>query len=172
MTTIATDGKSMAGDGLECEGNTITGRSVVKVERLPDGRIVGVSGRFTDAIAFRRWLTEGGAKPKVGEMGALVLCPDGTVLWYDKALEPLPSEIPAAVGCGMDHALTAMDAGCAPERAVELAALRDPRTGGNISVLYLEPDPRIRAQGMTATEILGDLEVRQLALSGGLSACQ
>ncbi len=139
MTTIACDGRSMAGDGREIECNTITGNAVSKVRRLDDGRIVGIAGNVTDGNAFVRWLSEGGQKPKLPNFKALVLSPDGSLTWYDAKLEGLNSEAPAAIGSGMDHALTAMDAGCSPERAVELAALRDPGTGGKITVIHLQP---------------------------------
>lgn len=60
MTTIATDGKSMAGDGV-CSGNGIRhGLSVRKVHLLPDGRIVGIAGCSYAHAAFLPWLTAGG----------------------------------------------------------------------------------------------------------------
>lgn len=111
---------------------------MVKVERLADGRIVGISGNAGHGRAFIRWLVEAGPKPKLGQFKALVLDLSGLVTWYNKDLEALRSETPAAIGSGMDHALSAMDAGCSPHRAVELAALRDPNTGGQITVLHLE----------------------------------
>lgn len=143
MTTIACDGKSMAADGMvSCEG-TVFGRNAVKVRRLNDGRIVGVCGSAYNIEPFSEWLNDGGDKPELpDEFEALVLRPDGICLCYNNKCQSIVEELPTASGGGKDFALAALDAGCSPERAVEIACQRALGTGGKITVIHLEPPLR------------------------------
>lgn len=59
MTTIATDGRSMAGDGAQFMGEIQRAANAAKVVRLPDGGLVGCSGNSNDCEAFRQWLIAG-----------------------------------------------------------------------------------------------------------------
>ncbi len=138
MTTIATDGKSMAGDGRTHLRGTITNDEAVKVERLRDGRLFGACGSVQDSTQVRNWLNDGGDKPQVDDdFGALLLSTDGSIHWLSRKLEPEPASAPAAMGSGMDFALGAMLAGREPAFAVNIAAKRDVYTGGTITVLHL-----------------------------------
>lgn len=56
MTTIATDGISMASDGLVTAEGFITQTDFRKVVKLIDGRIVGGCGSAFDLENFIRWL--------------------------------------------------------------------------------------------------------------------
>jgi ATP-dependent HslUV protease subunit HslV len=139
MTTIATDGKSMAGDGLANAHGTIVDRSYVKVWRTPGGALIGCAGIRADALAFFAWKC-GGDRPKIKKsFEALVLLPSGSLTYCcETDLDGCESEAPTAIGSGMDFAFGAMDAGASPERAVEIAGQRNPYTGGTITVLHLE----------------------------------
>lgn len=139
MTTIATDGRSMAGDGISTHHDMIADRQLEKVWRLNDGRIVGCAGDRADALAFRDWLN-GGERPKIKRrFEGLALSPDGALTFYNETcLEGMPAEAPAAVGSGMDFAVGALDNGATAQRAVEIAAGRDIRSGGKITVISLE----------------------------------
>lgn len=139
MTTIATDGRSMAGDGL-CTGNGLVhGMAVRKVARLADGRIVGVAGTPYAIPVFLKWIEKGGDKPKLPDcFEALVLHPDGSCLTYNDDCHSFAQEVPAVTGSGGPLALGAMLAGASPARAVEVAAMRDTCTGGTIIALELE----------------------------------
>lgn len=140
MTTVACDGKSMAGDGLETADNTIVGYSVDKVFKLADGSILGAAGQSSDIKLFMDWLEdddEDSKPPKVKDFAALVLDTDGQLFYYDDTLAPTQSESPAAIGTGKDHALTAMDMGADAHTAVEMAARRDVFTGGDITSLKI-----------------------------------
>lgn len=138
MTTIATDGKSMAGDG-QCQDqfDTITNMDHVKVVRLKDGRIVGGAGNSFDFASWIEWL-EGGkinecpieAKQFVG----LILNRDGSVLWVDHKGREAPVPTPCAVGSGQQYALGAMHAGATPEQAVAAGIAYDVWSGGFITV--------------------------------------
>lgn len=139
MTTIATDGRSMAGDG-PCTGNGLVhGFDTQKVFKLEDGRIVGMCGTAYGMPVFVEWLNGGGEKPKLFEgFEALVLSPDGTCRTYNEECQSCSQQLPAITGSGGAVALGAMLAGASPERAVEIAAMRDQSTGGIITVEYLE----------------------------------
>lgn len=139
MTTIATDGKSMAGDGQAEVGPIITHAHRKKVRRLDDASIVGCAGNATDRIAFCKWLIEGGKPPRIrkDEFAALVLRQDGEIEYFDDTCIPLPAEAPIAIGSGREIAIGAMEAGASPKDAVHIAAKRDPHTGGDITVLEI-----------------------------------
>lgn len=138
MTTIATDGHTMAGDGLVVSGSTVFGVNLQKVHRLKDGRLVGLCGSGYAQRPFMTWLEDGGDKPKLAEgFEAIVLLPDGTCRSYDENCDWLPEEVPSACGSGRQIAIGAMEAGKTPLEAVEIAARRNTETGGTITVLHL-----------------------------------
>lgn len=135
MTTIATDGKSMAGDGLVTGNDCVHATDFRKVFRLKDGRIVGFSGSAYHYSGFINWLESGGEVPSMDEhFEALVLNLDGSVLSYDQLCRSIVQPTPAATGSGTPFALGAMDAGASPEVAVGIACKRNPSTGGQIIV--------------------------------------
>jgi hypothetical protein len=84
MTIIATDGKSMAGDGL-CTGNGMVHDSnVQKVFRLKNGSLVGICGTAYGCNPFVAWLENGGDPPPLPDsFEALVLQLDGDCLSYN-----------------------------------------------------------------------------------------
>lgn len=137
MTTIATDGRSMAGDGLVTSNGTVFGSACQKVHRLPDGRLVGMTGPVYNQQIFLDWLASGGDAPKLLEgFESIVLGPDGA-LSYDEHCHCYPEELPTAAGSGRQIAIGAMEAGATPAQAVEIACRRNTETGGQITVLYL-----------------------------------
>lgn len=145
MTTIATDGKSIAGDGVRIIDDVIVARGAPKVHRLPDGRVIGFSGTTHAIDVVLAWLVAGAAeedKPKLeGDSNVvrlLVLSSSGRVEYATTPnLAFLELEAPAAIGSGSDLALGAMGAGASARAAVDVAARFDIATGGVI--LELEP---------------------------------
>ena len=136
VTTIATDGQTMAGDGLITAGNVVFGSNCVKVRQLADGRLVGMSGTAYYFEPFCAWLESDDIVPEMEEcFEALVLMPDGTCRSYDHKGRWITEELPSATGSGREFALAAMDLGASPEEAVKIAAGRDTSTGGTITVL-------------------------------------
>lgn len=134
MTTIATDGKSMAGDSQTTCGNEVTGWAV-KIHKLSDGRIIGACGPSTDCVKFRTHMSEGGDKPTLSdEFCALVLKPGGNAVFVDKDMIEIPYRLPAGIGSGSEFAIGAMMAGCSPHDAVAYAIDRDCKSGGTITV--------------------------------------
>lgn len=137
MTTIATDGKSMAGDGMSSRDSLITAVRSVKVERLSDGRIVGAAGDKPDCARFRKWLCDGGQAPKFKDFAALVLHPDGSLVYHTESdISGTATEAPNAIGSGAEIAIGAMEAGATPEQAIQIAAKRNAWTGGLITVVH------------------------------------
>lgn len=138
MTTIATDGRTIAADGRSCISDRVSGSHVSKLRRLKDGSILGLAGDLQDIDQVAAWLDSGeeGKKPKVGNYtDALRLMPDGRLLHYSPALLATPVDVPFAIGSGADFAIGAMDAGMSALRAVEIASQRDPFTGGKITTM-------------------------------------
>lgn len=136
----------MAGDGIVVTASDmIVETHVSKIVRLKDGRILGVAGRRSDLVVLAEWLEAGMPmeRPKF-DSDAVVIGPDGA-FYIDERLHPLPSAVPTALGSGRRHALTAMDMGASPKTAVEMAARRDPFTGGSITVETLAPQLRAGA---------------------------
>lgn len=136
MTTIATDGKSMAGDGQRDHRGTVTNLNAEKIRRLPDGRLVGTSGDVAFGEMFVEWLENGGDRPEYkgdGGFTALILMPCGELMLAGQDCHPCTINAPYAIGSGMDLAIGAMAAGASPAEAVEIAAAFDPHTGGVIA---------------------------------------
>lgn len=138
MTTIVTDGKSMSSDGLAAAGDIVVGWDERKLHRLSDGSILGCAGRVDRIYDLIDWLEDPDAELRTfkGVM-ALRLYPDGHVEIYE-GRRFVHSAIPAAVGSGWQHALTAMDMGATTEKAIEMAAKRDVNTGGRVETFSLE----------------------------------
>lgn len=138
MTTIATDGRHMAGDGQVCSNDRIEQGNCVKVRRLADGRLLGVAGDAYNYDGFQKWMEEGGDVPTPeGSFSALTLSPDGTIRTWDEKGRSYVEQGCAAIGSGSSYALAAMDAGRTAEDAVKIACGRDVWSGGDITVLGL-----------------------------------
>jgi ATP-dependent protease HslVU (ClpYQ) peptidase subunit len=140
MTTIATDGKSMAGDGISIMDGTIIDTSSIKVEKLSDGSLFGACGSASDAMRLAAFLNAGGEGdwPKRSDnFGAIVVRPDGGVFTVSEHDGLVKARAPIAMGSGGDYALGAMDAGASPAEAVGIAIRRDPRSGGLITEVLL-----------------------------------
>lgn len=141
MTTIATDGKSMAGDGVRLHFDTIITTNARKVCRMQDGRIVGTAGDVAFGLAMVEWLGSDEAKPDLpsGSEGTiLILHPGGSASVIDKHGKEIPVMLPCAIGSGADIALGAMLAGASPAEALEIAISRDTGSGGTITVEALD----------------------------------
>ena len=140
MTTIATDGKSVAADGQSTSGDMVTSTSSVKLTRLPDGSIVGGCGELSPMRRAINCLHAPDAHPDdfTGEFTLVRLFSDGRIVTYEGCLFPFELPAPVAIGSGREFAMGAMLAGKGPKQAVEIAAQRDVYSGGNIIVM--EPD--------------------------------
>lgn len=136
MTTIATDGKTIAADSRGTAAEIIRCNTEEKLVRLSDGRIVGYSGTSHAARAYVAWLEAGGERPQItGNFSALVLHPDGSAEVHYSDDMPDRVDLPAVLGSGGSIALGAMLAGATPAEAVAIAAQRDPFTGGEVKTM-------------------------------------
>jgi ATP-dependent protease HslVU (ClpYQ) peptidase subunit len=142
MTTIATDGKSMASDGRTTGGNTVINDAAVKIHTLPDGSLIGAAGasdRWPEAVAELSRSIEAGDLPAEmrGDYELLRLLPNGKAIAYAERLRPHPVSLPASIGSGSDFALGAMAAGADLKAAIKIAAKLDPHTGGRTRIVSL-----------------------------------
>lgn len=128
---MASDGVSIAADVIICRGRN-------KLVRLKDGSIFGCAGDNRHREVVAAWLNDEAKQPKVNDnFAALQLMPSGEIRYYGDDLNWTVIDAPAAVGSGSQFALGALDAGADTAQAIEIAARRDPWTGGQITVLKL-----------------------------------
>jgi len=140
MTTIATDGVTIAGDGRATANGTVSSDQVIKVHRLPHGRAVGSAGEATKGLIAIRALQAGEDLSGLDLEGVYLVVIDGTntVQSYEETANPLELPTPYAIGSGRDVALGALDAGASPKEAVAIAIKRDVFTGGRIRTVTVK----------------------------------
>ena len=134
MTTIVTDGKTMAGDTqLSDEGGPLShGRKVYKSR----GTCIGIAGTYADCIRFVNWWKRGmkGNFKDIGDVSALLLSPEGKIFYFDgEAQSYLVTDKFMAIGSGAAAAMGAMHMGATPKQAVKVASKVDQYTGGKIT---------------------------------------
>lgn len=143
MTTVITDGKTMAGDSLWADCNK-SYNCIPKVMRTPHGSIMGFSGDDHDIHMFQQWVRGGmrdnerpvfhdkdTIKP-LGEVNVLELYPNGDLyIWYGDFVR-VPTTAPVATGTGGNIALGALAAGATLREAVAIAKKIDVFTGGRV----------------------------------------
>lgn len=129
MTVIASDGKTMAADGLEAEDSGyIVNKDAVKILRMPDGSIVGGAGDAYATAAVFQWFTEGELDDNRPELGMdkdspfemLVLREDGNLFTMDNRFTLIEARRPYAIGVGDQMARAAMLLGLEPYRCGEV----------------------------------------------------
>lgn len=156
MTTIATDGKTVAFDTLITAGGQIVGHIDKAVEIAP-GIIVAGGGSHEAVQTFIEWMRMTWKsdtrvpKPKLanreGFRGILVDTNAGACWGYEEKLFPFRTQLPYTLGEGGDVAIGAMLAGKTPLEAVKIASTLYPATGGEIKFL---PAPKGIPYKMTA----------------------
>lgn len=137
MTTIATDGKTIAWDQQITFGLARRLLNEPKVEMI-DGTIFGASGAMVPLKALADWYFAG-AKPEdepSDNFQLLVISTEG-VMQYENGGEKYRPKLPAAIGSGEPYALTTMRLGYSPEHAIKMAAECDAHTGGEVSVMEI-----------------------------------
>lgn len=134
MTTIATDGVSIAADGQVTYNDRPLTLSENKLRELDDGSVVGWAGEADAAAAAVEYLAQHpyDRNGPEGNYSLLRLFPSGAIALYAGALRPAYISPPQAIGSGQDFALGAMLAGKSAKRAVQIAASLDIHTGGTI----------------------------------------
>lgn len=139
MTTIAWDGRSLAGDTQSSVcGNRVKAQ---KIWRLNDDLLFGGSGEFQIVLAVKDWLNGGAEKPKLpsdAEFSGLLIRRGRAFRLWSYLVEVEILEPYAACGTGQDFALAAMFLGKSAEEAVWVACQFDVNTGGDVEVLDYE----------------------------------
>lgn len=145
MTTIATDGRTIAADGLACFGNEVVSATARKMA-VRGGRIYALAGAGGMMNALIDWV-ETGASPnnmppvsdKSSGFAILVIGPDPSDRVFYSDVCPYPQPVPPvfAFGSGADFALGAMHAGLSPEEAIGMVIRHrlNVHTGGEIQVI-------------------------------------
>lgn len=132
MTTIATDGKTMASDS-QVQSTFVYQSEYHKLYHLHDGSVVGFCGEVRFWLPVLKWLN-GGDKPdfKSDQFGALILRLNGSVGYICNDLFSEECTPPYAIGSGARYAMAAMLAGKTPVDAVKIASKLDSGTGGGV----------------------------------------
>lgn len=129
MTTIAFDGKTLAGDkmtgGAYIEGNENKVRAIGK-------SVFGCAGDLENTHLFFKWLRDGGDQPEIkGDFEALE-ARGKQCWWYGTRLVRCKSTTPSAIGSGCQFAMGAMLAGASSIEAVKIASKLDPGSGKGV----------------------------------------
>jgi len=136
MTTIATDGKTMASDTL-LSGSFREQFDSVKLFRI-DNAVYGISGDWGLSMAYIDWVRAGRPKddkPDASGQWNALFVKDGKIWWEGEGLRPIENGTPNAIGSGKDFAMGAMLAGATPSQAVKIAMMLDTSTGGKIRTM-------------------------------------
>lgn len=141
MTTIATDGKSIASDGQVTDNSIIEDLNRKKVHKLPDGRALGFAGCLISCEMFLEWIKDTTQQPPEGsdEFEAVVIDGSDKVTVYNHRYSPLVMPTPYCTGTGKQVALGAMMAGATPKQAVKLATKVDIYSGGTVREIKAKP---------------------------------
>lgn len=155
MTTIATNGKVIAGDGIVLTSwGLVTARGLKKIH-VRNGNIFAFAGAAALIDPLIQWHHDGcdvKALPPCDHDGgwSMVVCDaDGVHLYTSKAPFRDVLELPFALGTGGDYAMGAMLAGATPEEAVHIACKLDNGSGGEIQVIDIE---EVRRAHLAETE--------------------
>jgi 20S proteasome alpha/beta subunit len=133
MTTICTDGETIAADMLVTEGILRHG-TFSKLARANDGSVIGVTGSPFDLSSFVEWYNGDREKPwsDADTSEFLVLSPCGVIRCFNYLGRSYIATAPQAIGSGAAVAYGALAMGASPKQAVEVASKYDTGTGGGV----------------------------------------
>ncbi len=144
MTTIATDGRTMAADTMSCS-NFIDQRPSEKMLFVPACAInprpvlYGGSGCAESVERYFAWVKgEIDEKPKFKSDDFTIISIDDREVYvmYDQ-LHRIRVGVPYAIGSGSEFAMGAMLAGKSPEEAVAIAIRLDKDSGGEVRTMIV-----------------------------------
>lgn len=148
MTTIAWDGRSLAGDRRISSGTIVY--TSTKVRRTADGRLIGATGDYGVCIAMLDWLEKGGTRPECQDSdrwaAALEILPDGTCWMHNRETRWRVEDEFVAVGSGRDYAMAVMALGHPARLGVEIASRFDPGTGNGVDELAFAGSAELPAE--------------------------
>lgn len=139
MTTVAASIKfrEIAADS-RCSDDS--GHYLVHKLRTGQDYARGAAGEWTKCLKWHELMEKGGEADDDLDVEGIELRPDG--IWVFEGIisgAKIKNEF-FAIGSGAPYAIAAMHLGLSPREAVELAALYDPGTGGEIDVWKLPDD--------------------------------
>jgi ATP-dependent protease HslVU (ClpYQ) peptidase subunit len=140
MTTIATDGKTVAADTL-MTSNIRDCFDFIKVRKIGKD-IVACSGGADEIVAYFNWISgKSTVKPIIEESNkfhALHVNKDGVFYTCAPNWSKFNVDVPYALGSGGSIALGAMLAGASPAEAIRIAMKKDLYTGGTVTELHVK----------------------------------
>jgi hypothetical protein len=136
VTTIAYRDGFLAADTQVNGCNNCPVGHMAKIGQTEDGHWWAHTGEAQRQAAAAQWAEKREGDPPKSDEGCLILIsPDGAVKeWWGNGWLTYSQSV-YAWGSGERPARAAMLAGADPERAVEIAAILDNDTGGEITVL-------------------------------------
>lgn len=142
MTTIATNGSTIASDGQLTMYERIACTKHKKIFELQDGSFVGICGEIAGIEELIAWLDDP-TQPKPErqfEISALLIgrSAEGYVQSITGNCDVIEISAPAAVGTGEAFAIAAMKVGASPKRAVEIACELDIYSSGTVQEFSLK----------------------------------
>ena len=131
MTTVCSDGKTIAADSRMTFGDKVATDRRIKLYHLGDG-IAGFSGHGDEILMYLEALAKGEKPPSANNINGLKLTNKGLFLMNGPNCIWTRIKAPFAIGTGGDVAMGAMLAGASSAKAIKLAAKVDVFTGGTI----------------------------------------
>jgi hypothetical protein len=140
VTSIAYDqaeGVLAADTKIVGEGTSYTGP---KLRRLPDGGMIGVAGTIRQATGLMDWMEAGrkGKRPPISEVDAIWVRGDGKVFNINGSWPPVSMTGHVTCGTGAQAAMAVLKLGLGAVKAIEIACLVDPESGGPVETMSLE----------------------------------
>jgi ATP-dependent protease HslVU (ClpYQ) peptidase subunit len=147
VTTIATDGYSIAADGRTTMSGIILSENENKLVSMSDGSVIGYAGARSTALHAISEIEDAELHRREpdaveGDYTLLRLYPSGAVALMDDGVglrHPLWVTPPFAIGSGSVAATAAMVARASPKKAVRIAMGVDSNSGGVINVRKPRP---------------------------------
>ena len=141
MTTIITDGKSMAADKQANYDEHLI--PVVKIHSVGD-EIIGIGGCHAFGVRLIEWYKEGADIKNFPDKDytnwqMMVISQNGIKNLFSHGFVDIPLEF-AAIGSGRDYALSAAYLGKSLKDAIDFASVHDRNTGMGVDILHLEED--------------------------------
>jgi len=136
MTTIAYRNGILAADSRCMLGGWKATYPLPKLFRLKDGSVCGICGDYASGLAFKDWLDSDHSNPRptLPETTVIQMTSDGVTIHEDGASFPVVTEF-AAWGSGSPAANGALHMGADAVKAVQVAAMLDDSTGGDVTLM-------------------------------------
>ena len=144
MTTIAYDGKTLAGDKQTTYGNTpVVCTKLQRIKWKGKEAILGSSGAVIDCDIVIDWIIKGEkGKPEITQdefdLSILLVNSEGVHYMTEFPKWHHMGKVKWAIGSGSNYALGAMEAGKTAKEAIEIASRLDVHTGLGVDTMTLK----------------------------------